>query len=160
MTSADYRSALESALMLAEFCPKVYLINKNPKFKGDDTLIEKATANPVIDIRYNAVTTNILGTEKVAGIEYRKEDGTVEKLGDVEGVFVHIGSIPNSDLAPESVQKDKFGNIIVDMECRTSVPGLYAAGDVTNIPFKQIVIAAGQGATAALSVVTYLNGRK
>lgn len=153
-------SALESALMLAELCPKVYLLNKNPLFKGDDTLVEKATKHPKIDIRYQAMTTGVLGETQVAGLTYSDAEGKTVTLDDVRGVFVHIGNIPNSDLVPPNVPKDTFGNIIVDKECRTALPGLYAAGDVTDVPFKQIVIAAGQGAIAALSVVSYLNALK
>jgi thioredoxin-disulfide reductase len=150
-------SALESALMLAEFCPKVYLVNKNMAFKGDDTLVAKATANPKITILYGALTTNILGTDRVSGIEYIDTQKHAHRIEGIEGVFVHIGNIPNSDMAPPEVKKNAFGNILVDQECRTNVPGLYAAGDVTDVPQKQIVIAAGQGALAALSVVSYLN---
>lgn len=150
-------SALESALMLAELCPKVYLINKNPQFKGDDTLMQKAHAHKNIKIILHAMTTKLLGDASVTGIEYQDANGDTKVLNDVQGVFVHIGNMPNSSLAPEGAQKDAFGNIIVDKECRTGIPGLYAAGDVTDVPFKQIVIAAGQGATAALSVVSYLN---
>ena len=153
-------SALESALMLAELCPKVYLINKNPIFKGDDTLVQKVTDHSNIDVRYQAMVTTVLGETQVAGLEYRDASGATVRLDDVRGVFVHIGNIPNSDLVPATVTKDAFGNIVVDTECRTNIPGLYAAGDVTNVPFKQIVIAAGQGAIAALSVVSYLNGLK
>lgn len=153
-------SALESALMLAELCPKVYLINKNSLFKGDDTLVEKATKHPKIDIRYQAMTTGVLGETRVTGLTYSDAEKKIVTLDDVRGVFVHIGNIPNSDLVPPSLPKDAFGNIIVDKECRTALPGLYAAGDVTDVPFKQIVIAAGQGAIAALSVVSYLNALK
>ena len=74
-----------------------------------------------------------------------------------DGVFVHIGMAPNSGLAPVEVQKNQFGEIIVDKNAQTNVSGLYAAGDVTDVPFKQIVVAAGQGTIAALSAVSYLN---
>lgn len=150
-------SALESALMLAELCPKVYLINKNAEFKGETTLINKVDANPKIQVISNALTTNLIGEERVQGVEYTAADGSPQVLNDVEGVFVHIGNIPNSDLAPADVEKDAFKNIVVDKECKTAIPGLFAAGDVTDVPFKQIVIAAGQGAIAALSAVSYLN---
>ncbi|MBI3956978.1 MAG: FAD-dependent oxidoreductase [Candidatus Kerfeldbacteria bacterium] len=150
-------SALESALMLAELSPKVYLINKNPAFKGDDTLVQKVVAKPNIEVLYNALTANLLGNDYVSGIEYKDSSGATKRIDGVQGVFVHIGNIPNSNLVPPGVEKDRFGNIVVDKECKTAIPGLYAAGDVTDVPFKQIVIAAGQGAIAALGVVTYLN---
>ncbi len=149
-------SALESALMLAELCPKVYLVNKNPTFKGDTTLIEKVTKIPKIKVITGAMTTNVLGTTQTEGLEY-EQNGTKHVLDDVRGVFVHIGQIPNSELVPDTVEKNAVREIVVDARCQTSMPGIYAAGDVTNVVFKQIVIAAGQGATAALSVVSYLN---
>jgi NADH-dependent peroxiredoxin subunit F len=80
-----------------------------------------------------------------------------EKSVDTDGVFVHIGLIPNSYLVPDTVTKNQFGEIEVNMRCETSVPGLYAAGDVTTVPYKQIAIAAGQGVTAALSAIDYIN---
>lgn len=150
-------SALESALFLAEICPKVYLINKNPKFKGDATLIDKVTANPKIQILYNALTSNVLGEMQTEGVEYKDENGNLHVLDDVRGVFVHIGQLPNSDFVGPEVQKNQLGEVLVDKFCRTNVPGLFAAGDVTDVPYKQIAIAAGEGVKAALSAVSYLN---
>lgn len=150
-------SALESALMLAELCPTVYLINKNPAFQGDDTLIEKVAKHSNIHVIENALTTHILGTEQVSGLTYKDGQGTEQTLEGVQGVFVHIGNIPNSELVPPQVQKNRFGEIVIDKECKTAIPGLFAAGDVTDVPHKQIVIAAGQGSIAALSAVSYLN---
>lgn len=150
-------SALESALMLADLCPKVYLINKNPKFKGEQVLVEKAQANPKIKIIYEAMTSEILGDGAIVnGLKYKDKSGNEQQLS-VQGIFVHIGHIPNSAMVPSDVIKDKFGYIVVDMACATNVPGIFAAGDVTNAPFHQIVIAAGQGCVAALSTVQYLN---
>ncbi|MFH1171938.1 MAG: FAD-dependent oxidoreductase [bacterium] len=160
VTIGGGNSALESALMLSELCPKVYLINKNETFKGDDTLIQKVHEHPNIEVILQAMTTNLLGDGQVSGIEYTTVSGGTKQIDGISGVFVHIGNIPNSAIVPPEVRKDAYGNIIVDKECRTDVPGLFAAGDVTDVPFKQIVIAAGQGATAALSVVAYLNRLK
>lgn len=150
-------SALESALFLAEICPKVYLINKNPKFKGDVTLIDKVTANPKIEIIYNALTTNVLGETQTEGVEYKDADGNVHVLNDVRGVFVHIGQLPNSGFVGPEVQKNAISEIVVDKNCQTNIPGLFAAGDVTDVPYKQIAIATGEGVKAALTAVSYLN---
>ncbi len=150
-------SALESALFLAEICPKVYLINKNPQFKGDATLINKVTVNPKITIIDNALTTNVLGETQTEGVEYKDADGNTHVLGDVRGVFVHIGQLPNSSFVGPEVNKNTIGEIIVDKNTQTSVPGLFAAGDVTDVPYKQIAIATGEGVKAALSAVRYLN---
>ncbi len=151
-------SGLESALFLAAICPKVYLIHKNPTFKGDEILVKKVKEHANIKVILNAMTTNVLGETQTAGLEYRDANGGMHILSDVKGVFVHIGQIPNSDLVDEKVAKTATKEIMVDAMCRTNIPGLFAAGDVTDVAFKQIVIAAGQGATAALATVSYLNG--
>ncbi len=153
-------SALESALFLAEICPKVYLINKNPVFKGDTTLISKVMAHPNIKTIYNALTTNVLGETQTEGVEYKDTDGKPHVLDDVRGVFVHIGQLPNSSFVGPEVHKNAIGEILVDKNCRTNVPGLFAAGDVTDVPYKQIAIATGEGVKAALSAVSYLNTLK
>lgn len=149
-------SALESGLMLAEIASRVYVINKNSFFKGDKILIEKLTAHPKVEIIYNALTQAIEGDMNVAGLRYRMTDGAEQTIA-VQGVFIHIGFKPNSEMV-DWVEKTKAGEIVVDLATRTNVPGFFAAGDVTNIPYKQIAVATGQGVAAALSAVTYLNG--
>jgi len=149
-------SALESALMLADIATKVYVVNKNAQFKGEQVLIDKLVAKPNVEILYNAKTTKIFGEQFVTGMKYTDAQGTEQTLA-VEGIFVHIGMVPNSGIVPSDVERDAFGQIKVNASMETNVPGLYAAGDVTTVPFKQIVIAAGQGCIATLSAVNYLN---
>lgn len=151
-------SALEAGLMLADLCPKVYVINKNNEFKGDNVLIEKLKSKNNVEIIYGAMTTQILGERFVIGLKYENPPagGGMHEIS-VDGIFVHIGMIPNSGIVPDEVKKTESGEIVVNKNCETNVPGLYAAGDVTDVPFNQIVIAAGQGCIAALSAVQYLN---
>lgn len=166
-------SALESGLMLADIAAKVYVLNKNPQFKGDNVLIDNLKKKQNVEIIYNARTTEILGEQPrrsdevgaptpkgasgfVAGLKYTDKDGKSQEL-KVDGTFIHVGMIPNSGVVPGEVEKNQFGEIKVNANCETNIPGLYAAGDVTDVPFKQIVTAAGQGCIAALSVVQYLN---
>jgi len=149
-------SALESALMLSDIASQVYVINKNTFFKGEQVLIDKLNSKSNVKIIYEAKTAGIEGGQMVTAVAYTDSLGAEQKL-KTDGVFIHIGMIPNSGIVSEEVQKDKFGQIIVDAHCATNVPGLFAAGDVTNVPFKQIVIAAGQGCIAVLSAVEYLN---
>lgn len=149
-------SALESALMLSQIASKIYLINKNNNFKGDQLLIEKVVSDAKIEIIYNANTKKVFGNGFVRGIIYEDSITKKEKSLEVQGVFVHIGMVPNSEIVPD-VQKNQFSEIIVTKKCETSIPGLFAAGDVTDIPYKQTIISAGQGAIAALSAVEYLN---
>ena len=144
--------------MLADIAQKVYVINKNAAFKGDDVLIKNLSSKSKdkVEIIYEAQTMEIIGEQFVIGIKYKDKDGN-EKEVKTDGIFVHIGMIPNSGIVPDNVEKNQFGEIKVNVKCETNVPGLYAAGDVTDVPFKQIVIAAGQGTTATLSAVEYLN---
>ncbi len=144
-------SALESGLMLADICEKVYVINKNDKFKGDQVLIDNLSARKNVEIIYGAKTQEIKGKEFVTSLRYNDKDVTVD------GIFVHIGMIANSAMLPADVQKNQAGEVIVNRNCETNIPGLYAAGDVTDMPFKQNPIAAGMGTTALLSAVSYIN---
>lgn len=146
-------SALESGLMLADLAASVWVINKNPTFKGDTILIDGLRAKPNVTILSNALTKTIAGEQKVTGVEVERE-GRRETL-PVDGVFIHIGMVPNSDFV--DVRKSRFGEIAVDDHCQTSTPGLFAAGDVTNVPYKQIGIAVGQGIIASLAAIEYLH---
>ncbi len=153
-------AALESALMMGGIAKKVYLVTKYPENKhsgfpkGEDILIEKIKELKNIEIIYSANTTEILGTDKVEGLKY--EQDSESKQIDVQGVMIHIGMIPNSKFVV-CTEKNPPGEIIVDAKCTTSCTGVFAAGDVTNIAYKQIGIATGQGITAALSAIDYIN---
>src|SRR3989344_1250368 len=151
-------SALESALMLNDIAKKVYVINRNPAFQGEQVLMDKVQEAKRIEIVYNANTTKIIGDQFVTGLTYDNGDGKEHQI-DVQGVFVHIGMVPNSGFL-DIVEKDRLGQIIVDGLCQTNISGLFAAGDVTNVPYKQIAIAAGQGVCAALAIIDYLNKQK
>lgn len=149
-------SALESALMLNEIASKSYVINKNPEFKGEPVLINKVKQADKVEIIYNTLTSEIFGNDFVKGFKYKDKNGKEHTL-EVEGIFVHIGMVPNSEFVPQEVEKNQYGEIIVDKMCRTNIKGLFAAGDVTDVPYKQIAIASGQGVCATLSAVDYLN---
>jgi len=151
-------SALESAIMMSEIATKVYLINKNTEFKGDTVMIEKIMgplAQKNVEVITGAMTTNISGETMVKSLEYT--DATGPHTISVDGIFVHIGMVPNSSFLGAEVTKDSFGNVVIDNVGRTSVEGLFAAGDVTNHPYHQLAIAAGQGVSATLTAVDYLN---
>lgn len=158
-------AALESALMMAHIAKKVYLISKFPNAsdnnggfpKGENILSDKVKTLPNVEIIYNAKTTEIIGDKKVTDLKYLDADGKEQTL-ELDGVMVHAGMTPNSQFV--EVEKDKLGQIIVNQKCQTSVPGIFAAGDVTNVPYKQIGIAVGQGITAALATIEYINRSK
>jgi len=162
VTVGSGNSALESALMMTNIAKKVYLLSKYPDTpeanggfpKGENILIEKVKQLPNVEIIYSAKTTEIMGDGRVKSLKYTNGDGKDHSI-DVEGVMVHIGQVPNSQFV--EAEKDKIGQIIVDQKCRTNLPGIFAAGDVTDIPYKQIGISAGQGIIAALAVIEYIN---
>ena len=143
---------------MADIAAKVYMINKNPAFKGDQVLMDNLLSKKNVEVVYNAVTTQILGDGFVSSLKYKDQSGEHELK--IDGIFVHIGMIPNSKLVPPEVEKTQAGEIVVSKNCETNIPGLFAAGDVTDVPFKQIVIAAGQGTCALLQAVNYLNRLK
>ncbi|MFA6424092.1 MAG: FAD-dependent oxidoreductase [Candidatus Magasanikbacteria bacterium] len=161
-TIGSGNSALESALMMAGIAKKVYLISKytntaenNFGFpKGENILIDKIKALSNVEIIYGAVTTEIIGDKNVTGVKYTDSTGT-EKNIETQGVMVHIGQTPNSQFV--EVEKNGMKEIKVDAKCRTSVKGIFAAGDVTDVAYKQIGISAGQGIIAALAAIEYTN---
>ncbi|HLD22042.1 MAG TPA: FAD-dependent oxidoreductase [Patescibacteria group bacterium] len=157
VTIGGGNSALDSALMLAQIATHVTIINKNDTFKGEAVLLEKVQALPNVDIVYQAKTARIEGSAVVERVVYVDAASGEERTVDAQGVFIHIGLVPNSGIVPPEVQKNAAGEIEINLQCETSVPGLFAAGDVTNIPYKQIAIATGQGVCAALSSVDYIN---
>ncbi len=150
-------SALDAALQLVKIANKVYLININPDVTGDAIMKEKLEASSNVTIINNANTKAILGDKFVTGIEVEVEGE--KKALDVKGVFIEIGYIPSCDFA-NIVAKNEYGEIIVDNQNATNVPGIFAAGDVTDVAEKQIIIAAGEGSKASISVFKYLYGQK
>jgi len=128
-----------------------------PEMKADAVLIKKLKSLPNVTVHTNAQTTEITGTDgKVSGLAFKhRGDGTDARV-DLEGVFVQIGLVPNTEWLGETVKRTKFGEIEVNARGETNVPGVFAAGDCTTVPYKQIVVAAGAGSTAALSAFDYL----
>jgi len=125
--------------------------------KADAVLVSKLKSLPNITIHVNAQTTEITGDgQKVNGLRYRDRATEVEHSVELQGVFVQIGLVPNTEFLKGTLELSRFGEIVVDTKCHTSLPGVFAAGDVTTVPYKQIVIAAGEGAKAALSAFDYL----
>lgn len=150
-------SALDATLQLMNIAKQIYLININSALGGDVVMREKVQQSKIVTILNDTQVTAIFGKGLVDGIKIRRK-GKEETLL-VEGVFVEIGLIPNSEFAGE-VEKNQLGEIKVNCYNETNLPGVFAAGDVTDVPEKQIVIAAGEGAKAALSAFRYLVQRK
>jgi alkyl hydroperoxide reductase subunit F len=150
-------SALDAALQLVRICPRVYIINNVSELAGDAVMREKVLAASNATVISNAQVLAILGDKMVSGIKIKRENS--QQVLAVQGVFVEIGLIPNSEFA-SLVKKNEMGEIEVDCRNSTSVEGIFAAGDVTDVPEKQIIIAAGEGAKACLSAFRYLAEHK
>jgi alkyl hydroperoxide reductase subunit F len=150
-------SGLEAALDLAGIVKSVTVFEFMPELKADRVLVDRAEAKDNIKILKNVATRSITATGgKVDGIAYTERETGQEHRQELAGVFVQIGLVPNSQFVSNLVATNSAGEITVDDKCRTSVPGIFACGDVTNVPYKQIVVAIGQGATAALTAFEHL----
>ncbi len=146
-------SGVEAAIDLAGICNKVTLLEFLDTYRADTVLQEKARQIANIEMFASTQSLEILGDgEKVVGIRVKDRKTEEEKTIDLDGVFVQIGLSPNSKALADVVECNPRGEIVIDEFCRTSTPGVYAAGDVSTVPYKQIIIAMGEGAKAALSM--------
>ncbi|WP_141735311.1 alkyl hydroperoxide reductase subunit F [Oligoflexus tunisiensis] len=145
-------SGVEAAIDLAGICSSVVLYEYMDKLKADQVLIDKLNSLPNVKVVLEARTTEVVGNgDNVIGLRYEDRRDKTEHEETLDGVFVQIGLSPNSGFIKDLVNVNRMGEIIVDEKGRTSVPGIYAAGDVTTTPYKQIVIAMGEGAKVALA---------
>jgi alkyl hydroperoxide reductase subunit F len=145
-------SGIEAAIDLSGICSKVTVLEFADQLRADIVLQEKAKKRENIEIIVSAQTTEVIGDgEKVTAIRVKDRITENERLINLDGIFVQIGLMANSGAFRALVRTNRAGEIEIDEHCRTSRQGIYAAGDVTNIPYKQIIIAMGEGAKAALS---------
>ena len=149
-------SGVEAGIDLAGIVGHVTLIEYDKALRADAVLVRKLNSLANVTVIVNAQTTEIKGAEKVNALVYK--DRATEQLHTValEGIFIQMGLVPNTDWLKGVVDLSKHGEIIVDAKGQTSVPGVFAAGDATTVPFKQIIIAAGDGAKAALGAFDHL----
>ena len=149
-------SGVEAAIDLAGLVGHVTLVEFDKQLRADAVLQRKLASLPNVTVITNAQTTEITGDEKVNGLVYKDRATQEVHKVELEGVFIQIGLVPNTDWLKGTVELSKHGEIIVDAKGQTSVPGVFAAGDVTTVPYKQIIIAAGDGAKAALAAFDHL----
>ena len=150
-------SGVEAALDLSGIAKSVTLIEFMPELKADKVLQEKLAEQPNVKTILNSATVKVNGNEFVESIVYKSRETDEEKTLNVEGMFVEIGLSPRSEVVKDLVETNKIGEIVINPENNsTSVAGIFAAGDVTNIRQKQIIIAMGEGAKAALGAFEYL----
>ena len=150
-------SGVEAAIDLAGVVQHVTVVEFAPQLKADAVLVNKLNSLPNVTVHMNAQTTSITGDgSKVNGLQFKDRSSGAEHRIELAGVFVQIGLVPNTDFLKGNLELSRFGEIVVDSHGATTVPGVFAAGDATTVPFKQIIIAAGDGAKAALSAFDYL----
>lgn len=150
-------SGVEAAIDLAGVVEHVTLLEFAPEMKADQVLQDKVRSLKNVDIILNAQTTEVKGDgTKLTGLDYQdRVSGNMHHLA-LAGIFVQIGLLPNTNWLEGAVERNRMGEIIIDAKCETSVKGIFAAGDCTTVPYKQIIIATGEGAKASLSAFDYL----
>lgn len=150
-------TALEDALFLTKFAAKVMIIHRRDRFRGTKILQERVKGNPKIELRMDSVASQIVGERTVKGIRINNIKTSVESTLNCDGVFIFIGLTPNSEAVKDILNTDDKGYIISDDDMRTSVDGIFACGDVRRKSLRQVVTAAGEGATAEFSAEHYVD---
>ncbi len=149
-------SGVEAAIDLAGIVKHVTVFEFMPTLKADQVLQDRLNSLPNVTVLKNVQVKEITGTDKVNGITYIERDTQQEQHLALDGVFVQIGLLPNTDWIGDNLERTRFGEIVVDGHGATDMPGVFAAGDCTNVPYKQIIISMGSGANAALGAFDYL----
>ncbi len=148
-------AALDAAEMLSKIATKVYLVHRNETFKAFEVLVKEVEDRKNIELCLNSVVEKIVGENKVEQIIIKNNDDQERKI-KADGIFIEVGRIAHTDLVDSLAKRNERKEIIVDERCRTTTKGLFAGGDVTQIPFKQISSANGQATIAALSAYQYI----
>ena len=150
-------AALDAAEYLSKIAAKVYLVHRGGKFTGFESIVAEIVNRPNIEILMNTAVTAIKGDKTVKAISIQNsQDNSVKEI-NLNGIFIEIGRLADTKLVADLVKRDGRNQIIVNEDCATSAPGIFAAGDVTNIKIKQITVACGQATIAALSAYQYLH---
>ncbi len=150
-------SGIEAALDLAGIVKSVTVLEFLPELKADKVLVDQAAKRENITILKNVASREVLADgSKVTGLEYTDRTSEETKVAEVDGIFVQIGLLPNSGFVKDLVELSPYGEIVINEKCETNIEGIYACGDVTTVPYKQIVISMGEGSKAALTAFEYL----
>ena len=149
-------SAVEAAIDVAKVASKVTVVHRS-EFRADQILLDQMMSNPNITVFKQTQILRIVGDVKMTGVEVLDKSSNETRIINADGIFIEIGNIPSSDLFSDLVQLNEQREIVVDSKNMTSVPGLFAAGDVTQVAYKQIIISVADGAKAALAANEYIN---
>jgi thioredoxin reductase (NADPH) len=150
-------SAIDEGLFLTKFAKEVVVVHRRDQLRANKQLQERAFAHPKMRFVWDSVAEEIVGNETVHGVRVRNVKTSVQQVIDTNGVFVYVGLIPATKIFRGQLELDEAGYVITDDHKRTSIPGVFAAGDVENPDFRQCVVAAGSGATAAIQAERYLS---
>jgi thioredoxin reductase (NADPH) len=150
-------SAVEEALFLTRFARTVRIVHRRDELRAGENLADRARDNEKIDFVWNTVVEEIVGEESVSGAKTRRTDTGEEGFLEATGVFIFIGHYPNSKVLGDAVRLDEHGYVIVDDHMRTSVEGVFAAGEIMDPQWRQVATSVGQGAAAGMSVEHYLS---
>lgn len=153
-------SAVEGALELAGIAKKVYLVHRRDSFRADEITVEKLKNNPKIELVLNSASTKVIGEKNVDGLEVENLITKERRQFKVEGIFIEIGYVVDTSFVSHLVKVNEKKEIIVDEKGNTTCPGIFSAGDITPVPYKQTVIAAGDGAKTALECYKWITGGK
>lgn len=149
-------SAVEEGLFLTRFADKLYLIHRRDRLRADKIMQERAFDNDKVEIVWDTIVTEILGDQTVTGLNLRNVKTQQERILPVAGVFIYIGTVPNSELFEGQLELNEWGNVVTDQRQRTSVPGVFAAGDVQEPYLLQIATAVGSAARAAVEAEKFV----
>ena len=153
-------AALDAAEVLSKIARQVFLIHRTSRFRGFETLATKVQQRDNIEIIFDSNVQEIIGQSKLEKIKIINNKTNKIREINLDGVFIEIGREAYTNIVSDLVELDVNKKVIIDLNCQTSQVGVFAAGDVTQISFNQIIIACGQGAIAALSAYRYLQGKK
>jgi thioredoxin reductase (NADPH) len=156
-------AACDEAEYLSRLSSRVVLVHRRDRFRAQDALAERVRTNPNIEVRLNTIIREITGEQRVSALILEDSDNTGRGTGrtyreDADAVFVFVGTVPQTSLVPD-LAKDESGYVVTNQRMETSEPGLFAAGDVRSSPFRQVVVAAAEGAIAAHCAAEYIGAR-
>lgn len=149
-------SALKEGIFLTRFANSVTIVHRRDELRAGPYLEKKAKDNPKINFIWDTIVTEIIGDGTVNSVKLQNKKTGEEKVQDIDGVFIFIGHDPNTELFKEQLEMDENGYLVVDQRMHTSVPGVFAAGEVGDPHFQQVVISAGMGAAAAMEATEFL----
>jgi thioredoxin-disulfide reductase len=154
-------SAMEGALILAKICEKVYLVHRRNEFRGEAVLLDQINNEPKIEKVLSVTPDEVLGNGRVVNtLRVKSTESDTTRDLEVHGIFVEIGFIVNTGLIKDLVEIDRLNQVVTNKKMETSTSGVFAAGDITDSPYKQAVISAGEGSAAALTAYSYVNEGK